>query len=440
MKKQLVTALGLMAAALTFGSGCLVVTGDGEENYHGGCYEDCIERETCQTYCDAWECWDECWYETTCDVTCPDPPPASRPGNSYDECLCDIDCVRGESCVSGACVPRAEDNNDNGASGLCQACESSHDCVEDDARCVRLNYDHSDKQGEKICSRTCETDNDCPTSFECVNVSQEVGVPAQCLPRAPAGAERTCTNNPSLECVKAKDCAVGESCVNNECVAPTTAECSANSECGSGEVCKDYKCVDQTQSGCIDRNDCAANEICIDGECVGQNSSCIFNSECDNGKCVDGTCIAGCTSHDDCGPYERCRIPENGTEGLCEQVECRRSSDCSAGEMCVDANCEKSCTKAADCEGGFVCGDNGYCEQDPNVECRTTAECAQDEMCMDGECKQACTCNQDCSGGQVCDLTNNTCVDAGGNGGMPTQCANDCDCPSGQTCNNNTCG
>ena len=53
MKKQLITALGLMAATLTFGSGCLVVTGDGDD-YHSGCYEDCVEYETCQTYCDAW--------------------------------------------------------------------------------------------------------------------------------------------------------------------------------------------------------------------------------------------------------------------------------------------------------------------------------------------------------------------------------------------------
>ena len=449
MKKQLISALGMMAMALSLGSGCLVVSGD-DDHRPQGCVEDCHEYEVCQTYCDAWECWDECWYETECEVFCPAPAPAtpvtpstpSSPPANGDACLCDIDCASGDVCISDRCVEKA-DNNKNATAGLCQACESTNDCVEDDARCIRLNYEQSDKQGEKVCSRTCEVDSDCPISFECVNVSQEVGVPAQCLPKIDAGAStRTCTNDASLECVKAKDCGVGESCVNNVCTAPSSAECTSASDCGSGEACRSFKCVAMETPECVDRSDCAASEICIDAKCTPQSTSCVFNSECDGGKCVDGACTASCQEHADCGPYERCRVPQGATNGLCEPVECRRSADCSAGQLCVDANCEQGCTTDAECGAGFVCGDNGYCKQDPNIECRSTSECAQDELCESGECKPACTCNQDCASGQVCNLTTNVCDTITGGSGQPVeiQCANSCDCPSGQSCTENVCG
>lgn len=431
MKKRLLTTLGLLTAAMTFSTGCLVVTGD-EDQREDGCYEDCQQYEVCETYCDPWECWDECWYESVCDVHCP-----AEVQVDTDECLCDIDCAAGDICVSGTCVDRSP-TPDTAAAGLCQACLSTNDCVEEDARCVRLNYEHSSKTGEKICSRVCELDDDCPIGFECVNVSQEVGVPAQCLPKAGEDGERTCTNNAELECVKANECGVGESCVNNECVSPTGAECRSDSECDGGEVCQSYRCVDAGTPECVDRNDCAANEICIDGECTTQNDSCVFNSECDDGKCVDGTCIASCTSNDQCGPYERCRIPQGGTEGLCEQVECRRSSDCAAGSVCVDAVCEQACDANADCGAGFVCNNNGYCETDPNVECRTTAECAANEICNNGACQEACGCNQDCPTDQVCDMDTGTCEDLA----QPepaAECETTCDCPSGQACVDGTC-
>ena len=91
MKKQLLTALGLAVTAMTFSSGCLVIS-DGDRG-QVGCYEDCYDYQVCETYCDAWECWDECWYETSCDVQCPDPQPGTP---AAADCLCDIDCAQGD--------------------------------------------------------------------------------------------------------------------------------------------------------------------------------------------------------------------------------------------------------------------------------------------------------------------------------------------------------
>ncbi|MEM1347411.1 MAG: hypothetical protein AAGI01_02575 [Myxococcota bacterium] len=425
MRKQLALAIGMLAMAMTFSSGCLVVAGDGRHN--GACYDDCYDTQVCDTYCDPWECWEECWYETTCTTTCEEIYDASAdPASAGAQCASDIDCAADLSCVDGACKVVADQGN--GKAGLCQTCEVTSDCFESDARCVRLNYDQATRTGEKVCSRVCEDNNDCAAGFECIRVSAEVGVPAQCLPtQTKADGERTCNAAPELECVKATDCEVGESCVNNACTGPNNAECSSSDPCPAGETCRAFECVAEGVQECIDRTDCSNNSICVDGSCIEQAASCVFNSECDGGKCVDGQCADMCSANDDCGPFEMCR------QGLCEQIECRRSADCEPGNVCVDANCIAACDRSSDCADGYVCAQEGFCDADPTVECRSTAECQQNEICMGGACQAACACNQDCpNAGDVCDLNTGTCSDPGAE--APTTCASNCDCPAGEMC------
>ena len=445
MKHKLLAALGLLVLALTSGAGCLVVS-DGnsrcyDECYSSSCYDDCRTFEVCDTYSDPWEVWTECWYETdcstVCDTTCTtvceetwEAPAAPAPSN---RCVCDLDCASGSLCAQGACTPRKNDARP-GEAGLCQSCETSYDCNERGASCIRLNYDQGARDGEKVCARACEVNADCPQSFECVKVSLEAGASAQCLPKAVNG-RRTCNPNPELECVRANDCQLGESCVNNSCQGPSSAECDSHAACGQGKVCRDFKCVDAQSPQCLDRNDCRNNQICLDGKCEVQNSSCLLNEECDGGKCVNGQCVAPCTSNTQCGSFERCR------QGLCEAVECRRTADCSSGKLCVDAKCETSCSTNAQCGAGFICSNNKFCVPDPNVQCRTTAECARDEVCDAGACKTPCSCNQQCPANQVCDEDRGTCFDPSTNPQTPapTQCQDSCDCPSGKQCSGGRC-
>ena len=435
MKTKILAAFGTMMAAMTFSTGCLVVTDNG---YHdnNGCFQQCDDYQVCQTYCDAWSCWDECWYETTCDVTCPEP----APDVVLVDCIDDLDCSGGDICVADRCVQAGNGGADTAEAGLCQACESTNDCAQEDARCVRLNYQHSTKTGEKICSRVCEIDDDCPIHFECVNISDEVGVPAQCLPKIDASSNgdlRTCTNNATLECVKAKECSVGESCVNNECVRPGQTDgggCATDSECAEGESCRGSSCVPQSDIECVTQNDCSSGEICIDGACAQEKISCVFNSECgDNGKCVDGTCAAGCAQSTECGPYEYCRKSQGAANGLCEAMECRRTADCEAGNVCINAQCKPACDDDSQCDLGYACNSNRFCERDADVECLATAECGAEQLCLDNACVNACGCNQDCADGEVCDLDSGTCG-AADSGEPAVTCANDCDCPSGQSC------
>lgn len=443
MKKRLFGSIGLALAATLLSTGCLVVS-DGDRNRQqcyeecntNRCYDDCRTYEVCETYEDPWEVWEECWYETACDqrcdTTCTEVCEQENPVPPRDRsCSCDWDCRGNEVCSSnGACVDRAPDTK-NGSAGLCQSCETSYDCAESGALCVRLNLDSGNRALDKVCARSCQTDNDCPNNYECVTISREANAPSQCLPVAKNGT-RSCSNDTNLECVKASDCARGESCVNNTCEAPSTAECDTRNPCANGKVCRNFKCVDEQQPQCLDRNDCQNNELCIDGQCKAQNNSCVFNEECNDGKCVNGSCVAACKDNTECGNGERCR------QGLCEAVECRRSADCGAGKVCVDAQCEQACSKNDECQNGFVCSSHGYCKPDPNVQCRSNAECARDEVCNNGTCATACSCNQQCPTDQVCDMNSGTCV----NPAQPDpakQCNDNCDCPSGQQCNNGQC-
>lgn len=417
-----------LLAAVAFaalGSGCLIVS---ENQEAGACYEDCYDYQVCETYCDWWRCWDECWYETSCTTYCPDTVETPLPSV---ECYSAIDCGTGEICVNDYCRPR--DTEETGVSGLCQVCETNADCGEPGALCIRLNFDQATTTGESVCGRTCEYNHECPAGFECINIAVDNGTgTAQCLPVLGDFEKRTCNPSPELECVRATDCAVGESCVNNSCKAPAEAECSSNKPCPSGQECRNFACVAANVPECTTRTDCASGELCIDGNCEAAAVACVFNAECDGGRCVDGQCRSTCSEDSQCANNERCRA------GLCEPLECRRSADCGAGEICVDAQCFDTCVASTGigCDAGYKCNNNGYCDVDPTIECRSNAECG-DEICQAGTCINPCTCNQDCSTGEVCNLNSGVCEAAGA---PITSCEDSCDCPSGKTCTNGTCG
>ncbi len=425
-RTNLLSTLTLLLVGI-FSSGCLVVSENG--HYETQCYDDCDDIEVCESFCDDWECWDECWIETSCDEICEEVYVETEVVEEVEvvdeeavECYSNPDCSEGKICISNECKPKNTD--ETGTSGLCQSCEANQDCSEEGAVCIKLNFDKSSTAGEKVCTRPCEVNSECPTNFECVNV----GDSTQCLPMNNDAGKRTCSSS-TLECVKAADCGVGESCENNKCTSPDTAECDSKKSCGSGETCRDFKCVADNTAECIDRKDCSSGEICIDGSCEKSAESCVFNEECDAGACVNGECLSTCSETADCGSNERCR------QGLCEALECRRTADCGGSEICVDAQCETRCTQDSNCGAGFICNDNNYCEDDPNVACRSNAECSRDEICVAGECATPCTCNQECGSGEVC--TDTGICEAPSQ--APAECQTDCECASGETCSAGRC-
>ncbi|MFB6375476.1 MAG: hypothetical protein ABEN55_20700, partial [Bradymonadaceae bacterium] len=280
------------------------------------------------------------------------------------------------------------------------------------------------------------TETDCPLGFECVDRG---GSPQVCIPDEQLGStDRTCPADPGgdYQCFDSGDCGRGESCIDNECVAPN-GECTADADCGGAAVCRNFECVEASTPECLDRTDCASNHVCVDGTCQPRNpgGNCIKNSECGGGAvCVNGSCLTRCSDRSECNTdTEICR------QGLCVPT------DCAPNETCVDAQCKPSCADDGDCASGYVCNrTGGYCERDPTVECRSDSECLSGEACHNGTWSQTCNCNQQCGDGRVCNMaatdasTTGLCESADP-ADAPSSCQNDCDCPSGQTCQDGTC-
>lgn len=433
MRWKMIFGIAAVAAFALLETGCLVVEPT-ETEVDCSCYE----VNDCKTFCGPTDCWQECEGTKTCPTNCEDT--GQGPGAGSD-CRTDGECGKGLVCIDQQCRPR--DTNQTGNGGICQTCETAYDCADSSARCVALGDSVADG---KVCSPTCQSDTDCPSSFECVDVGDE-GTPSQCLPTADSSGQRTCTTPPNGECTSSRDCGAGETCIANQCEPPEDAECSADGDCGDGEVCRDFSCEPEQQSECLTRKDCRSDEQCIDGKCESRNPSdgCILNKECNEGNaegdtdaiCVDGQCLSKCQDRGDCNAREYCRKTQGSDDGICEPIECRTNPDCPAGQICVEARCEDACKTNSDCMSGYVCSDTGYCEPDPDVDCRSNAECARDEMCQQGSCVKPCDCNQQCPSGEVCNNETGLCS----NPDQPKdECTDDCDCPSGESCNSGTCG
>lgn len=422
-------AAGLFALA---SSGCIIVDADETDRPVPGPEEDgddcCREVRVCETVCDDYGCYDECSTETRC------------PDNCTQQCAGDLDCPKSSVCIDGVCTGRNFDNT--GTGGLCQTCETAYDCAEPDSRCVRLYFDRSPDGGPKVCATDCESAIDCPLGFECVD---EPGTPEVCVPDEQLGStDRVCPDDrpDGIECFSSRNCDAGESCIDNQCVAPD-GECTEDSDCGAGARCRNATCVDDSEPECLSRTDCRSDEICVDGTCTPRNPEgpCVENEDCaSDAVCVDGSCLSRCENRTDCNDSsEICR------QGLCQPIECRFNSDCGTGELCVDAQCRPRCSDDAGCADGYVCAQpGGYCERDPAVECRSDAECLAGEVCRGGTCTALCNCNQQCDDGEICnpDATDaestGVCEDPDAEPEQPT-CETDCDCPSGEDCVDGTC-
>lgn len=415
---------------------CVFISADNDadpstDDPSGNSEDCCREVRVCETECDEHGCYDDCTVETRCPEAC------------NQQCTGDLDCPKNTVCLDGVCTER--NFNNTGTGGLCQSCSTAYDCAEPDARCVRLYFERTPAGGPKVCATDCETSADCPWDFECID---EPNTPAVCVPREEFGStDRVCPDEPStsddVECFSSDNCAPGESCVANECIAPD-GECTRDADCGQGAVCRNFQCVDSSEPECVNgENDCASDQICVDGQCEERSSSgmCTENEDCrGDAVCVDGDCLSRCQDRSDCKTSsEICR------QGLCKPIECRFNSDCQGGEVCVDATCQTSCQGDGDCESGYVCDRAGnFCKRDPNVECRSDAECLSGEACQQGECTTICSCNQECASGEVCnkeatsDSNTGLCREQDQSARDPA-CSTDCQCPSGQTCQNGTC-
>ena len=234
----------------------------------GECVEDtglpCTESKNCGsgTWCDT--CSEQC--ETTVglcepcaqsgacgfDASCV--PLASGMSVCGMNCLSDVGCPAGFSCLevtglsTSQCVPD---------SGNCEAlglCEDSGDCPD------------GEKCSQKTCIQGCYNDGGCPLDTVCEA--------ADCVP----------------PCVSDGDCAAPALCeADGHCRAP--GSCQSGADCEPGDHCD--KVSGACESGCLQDADCQdASQICEGMACVPKgcihNYQCGFGEECDqvNGQCI----------------------------------------------------------------------------------------------------------------------------------------------------------
>ncbi len=97
---------------------------------------------------------------------------------------------------------------------------------------------------------------------------------------------------PEPECFVDEDCALGQTCVEEQCEGEAV-ECVTTEDCEGAQLCESGACVDPPEPDCVMDDDCDANEICTDGECVEDvpPPECTTPENCEVGEtCNSGTC------------------------------------------------------------------------------------------------------------------------------------------------------
>jgi hypothetical protein len=321
---RLAITLGLCAASLAI-SAC------SQEDYYcdeSGCY-----------YCDGLGCR---------DVN----PPGRAP------CTCgDRECGTGTACTTLGCTVE---------------CTTSDQCARG-TECER-GLCVSPRETAPTASIECAP---CTTTAECEATDPgTICVDGACVPPARPTCDTTAP------------CAAGRVCVDGECRLPEET-CRFTSECGDERVCVDQHCT----YACPDVP-CPTGSTCTDGYCRETPTvDCTTSTMCGAGEvCIDGSCWSGCDSADDCGVGRYC-----GTDGRCRLDDvphpvCSPETPCASGAVCVDGVCRSPCETATDCrrfdEQLTFCVERlCFTTSEATSNCSASSECNAGQDCVDGNCR-----------------------------------------------------
>lgn len=407
-------------------------------------------------------------------------------GERYCTQPCDGGCPDGFRCeaVPGAseeqCVPDNELRTCGGARELCAPCQGHSECGLEDDLCVR-----NLASGESFCGESCTHESDCPTGFNCLDLSGEGSGPYQCVPNSGTCAGYCSSDE---EDVVRRQCGLGASCdlEDNRCIPANDgracAACEDDDDCSGtpGSRCFVNVCPDcpyqgekycatscAGEDGAPDPSLCAVGFDCVEwmeGEaaCVPASGTCEggagrLGDEC-TGRggpgCVSGVCLgfgsrslcsALCTESSDCGDarYHCCALTEDGEAfdcsvppgeggGVCAPRGGGFGADCSPGQppcfegACLDLGNSRLCTTLCDaggeCPGDFSCRDARRTASDGSYE--TVSVCFPDGG---GEVGADCAFGPAAcrSGYCIKKRTGNVCT---------VTCAADEECPNGWEC------
>ena len=273
---------------------------------------------------------------------------------------CNNECLPGEKCVGGACQ----------GSTTCMGlpCAAPDTCCQQEnlSSCVDTQTDPNNCGG---CFRACPPGATC-VGGNCANTGCMGGPPC-------TGTDSTCCpggcvdvqNDPNNCSECGFQCAMGDTCQNGNCVAPTS--CNGGPVCTGGKQCCTSGCANVETDP---RNCGRCNLLCPPGDTC-QTGNCTAPASCNGGPVCTGTdqcCATGCsdveTDPKNCG---RCGNP------------------CAVGDACIAGACVVQTT----CNGGPACA--------PGLSCCPTVGCVNENTDPNncGGCGNACTAVDSCIDG-----------------------------------------
>ena len=179
-------------------------------------YPDCIDDKYCL---EPKICIDGlCKFESCIDpIDCPVSLICDENRCQKDTCSVAGDCPYKNFCNNGLC----EFTTDERMLDLCKPCNVHSDCGDNSDRCI-----HYSSVDQLFCTSNCSDDYDCPSGFECLDLSN---------------GDKVC----------------GE--ISRKCNL-----CTTDNECENNYSCINNKCIENL---CIIDNDCSSELICIKGIC-----------------------------------------------------------------------------------------------------------------------------------------------------------------------------
>lgn len=158
---------------------------------------------------------------------------------------------------------------------------------------------------------------------------------------------------------------------------------------------------------------------------------CKDSSTCAMGRiCVLGQCVQGCTSDRDCPDKRHCK-PDALPHGFCAVCLLDTHCDTLAREKCVSGTCVATCQGNDDCKDREAAP---YCDSTSEtcVQCLTDDACPIGSLCIASRCKTGCRSDRDCpESRKKCDAKD-------GSNGDCYPCVRDPDC-DGRVCRDHQC-
>jgi len=337
------------------------------------------------------------------------------------ERYCAAPCGAGNTCGDGytceerdgvpLCLPANEHRTCSLGKGLCAPCRGDVECGVPGDVCVRnLN------SGERFCGRECVTSAECPSGFNCLDLSGEGDGPYQCVPNGGTCVGYCDSADPAQTRLQ---CGLGRSCdVDARACVPATdgslcAPCGDDDSCGENSRCLENKCADcpyrgekfcATPCAGASSNECGVGFFCVGigaagaapfycaptaGTCtvgtgrLGDDCTGRGAQSCATGVCLGfgrlSVCSTSCANDGACGDARFRCCGTSGAAGA-ETFDCNQTpngngvcvprgggfgADCSPGQppcfqgACLDMGtaqiCSRGCDAQTPCPEGFGC-------------------------------------------------------------------------------------